>query len=58
VVFVVGLGRSIYVRNLWLQDEDCVLQSLSIPDSKLRSDLYNLINALGGNQCLQSIDIR
>lgn len=40
-----------------IQDEDCVLQSLSIPDSKLRSDLYNLINALGGNQCLQSIDI-
>ncbi|KDR15295.1 F-actin-uncapping protein LRRC16A isoform X2 [Zootermopsis nevadensis] len=40
-----------------IQDEDCVLQSLSIPDSKLKSDLYNLINALGSNQCLQSIDI-
>lgn len=41
-----------------LQEEDCVLQSLSIPDSKLKADLYNLINALGGNQCLQSVDIR
>ncbi|XP_069691795.1 F-actin-uncapping protein LRRC16A isoform X3 [Periplaneta americana] len=40
-----------------IQEEDCVLQSLSIPDSKLKSDLYNLINALGSNQCLQSIDI-
>jgi hypothetical protein len=40
------------------QEEDCVLQSLSIPDSKLKADLYNLINALGGNQCLQSVDIR
>ncbi|XP_023724032.1 F-actin-uncapping protein LRRC16A isoform X2 [Cryptotermes secundus] len=40
-----------------IQEEDCVLQSLSIPDSKLKADLYNLINALGGNQCLQSVDI-
>lgn len=40
-----------------IQEEDCVLQTLAIPDSKLKSDLYNLINALGSNQCLQSIDI-
>ncbi|XP_049862710.1 F-actin-uncapping protein LRRC16A isoform X2 [Schistocerca gregaria] len=40
-----------------IQEEDCVLQSLCIPDSKLKSDLYNLINALGSNQCLQMIDI-
>lgn len=41
-----------------LQEEDCVLQTLNISDSKLKSDLFNLINALGSNQCLQSIDIR
>ncbi|CAH0381742.1 unnamed protein product [Bemisia tabaci] len=40
-----------------IQEESCVLQTLSIPDSKLKSDLYTLINALGSNQCLQSIDI-
>lgn len=40
-----------------LQDEDCVLQSLSLADSKLKGELYNVINALGSNQCLQSIDI-
>ncbi|XP_039285032.1 F-actin-uncapping protein LRRC16A isoform X2 [Nilaparvata lugens] len=40
-----------------IQEEDCVLQTLAIPDSRLKSDLHNLINALGGNQCLQSIDI-
>lgn len=41
-----------------LQEEDCVLQTLNISDSKLKSDLFNLINALGSNHCLQSIDIR
>ncbi|XP_063216006.1 F-actin-uncapping protein LRRC16A isoform X3 [Bacillus rossius redtenbacheri] len=40
-----------------IQEEDCVLQTLAIPDSRLKSDLYNLINALGSNQCLQTIDI-
>lgn len=40
-----------------IQEEDCVLESLYIPDSKLKGDLYNLINALGSNQCLQTIDI-
>lgn len=40
-----------------IQEDDCVLQSLAIPDSKLKGDLYNLINALGSNQCLQTIDI-
>lgn len=41
-----------------IQEEDCVLQTLSIPDCKLKSDLYSLINALGGNQCLVTLDIR
>ncbi|XP_065226463.1 F-actin-uncapping protein LRRC16A isoform X2 [Planococcus citri] len=40
-----------------IQEEDCVLQTLSIPDCKLKSDLYSLINALGGNQCLATLDI-
>lgn len=40
-----------------IQEEDCVLQSLLIPDSKLKSDLYNLLNALGSNKCIQTLDI-
>lgn len=41
-----------------VHDEDCVLQSLMLPDSKLKTDIYNTINALGHNSCLQTIDIR
>lgn len=41
-----------------IQEEDCVLETLNIPDSKLKTDLYNLMNALGSNHCLQTIDIR
>lgn len=40
-----------------IQDEDCVLQSLIIPDSRLKSDLHNFLNALGDNKCLETIDI-
>ncbi|KAK6644485.1 hypothetical protein RUM43_000752 [Polyplax serrata] len=40
-----------------IQEEDCVLQSLMLPDCRLKADLHNLINALGNNQCLQTIDI-
>ncbi|XP_023318297.1 F-actin-uncapping protein LRRC16A isoform X2 [Trichogramma pretiosum] len=40
-----------------LQEEDCVLQALHLPDSRLKGDLYNLINALGSNTCLRSLDI-
>lgn len=40
-----------------MQEEDCVLQSLLIPDSKLKGDLYNLLNALGSNKCIQTLDI-
>ncbi|ODN04727.1 Leucine-rich repeat-containing protein 16A [Orchesella cincta] len=38
-------------------EEDCVLQTLSLADSKLKGELYSVINALGSNQCLQNIDI-
>jgi len=41
-----------------IQEDDCILQSLSLADSKLKADVASLINALGSNQCLQSIDIR
>ena len=41
-----------------IQEDDCVLETLNIPDSKLKTDLYNLMNALGSNHCLQAIDIR
>lgn len=40
-----------------IQEDDCVLQSLYLPDSRLKSDLYSLINALGSNACLHSLDI-
>lgn len=41
-----------------VHEEDCVLQSLMLPDSRLKTDIYNLINALGSNSCLQTLDIR
>ncbi|XP_072744618.1 F-actin-uncapping protein LRRC16A isoform X4 [Anoplolepis gracilipes] len=40
-----------------LQEDDCVLQALHLPDSRLKGDLYNLINALGSNICLHTLDI-
>lgn len=40
-----------------IQDEDCLLQSLHIPDSRLKADLHNFLNALGDNKCLETIDI-
>lgn len=40
-----------------LQEDDCVLQALHLPDSRLKGDLYNLINALGSNTCLHTLDI-
>ncbi|CAG0915160.1 unnamed protein product [Notodromas monacha] len=40
-----------------IQDDDCVLESLSVADSKLKSDISRLINALGGNHCLCEIDL-
>lgn len=40
-----------------VQEDDCVLQALHLPDSRLKGDLYNLINALGSNTCLHTLDI-
>lgn len=40
-----------------IQDDDCLLQSLIIPDCRLRSDLFNLLNALGDNKSLELLDI-
>lgn len=40
-----------------IQDDECLLQSLMIPDCRLRSDLFNLLNALGDNKSLESLDI-
>ncbi|KAG8193941.1 hypothetical protein JTE90_011491 [Oedothorax gibbosus] len=40
-----------------IQEEDTVLETLSLADSKLRGDACVVINALGSNQCLTSIDI-
>lgn len=40
-----------------IQDDECILQSLIIPDCRLRSDLFNLLNALGDNKSLELLDI-
>jgi len=40
-----------------IQDEETVLQKLNLSDCKLRSEVNNVINALGSNQSLQHLDI-
>merc|ERR1719309_1369871 len=40
-----------------VQDEETVLQKLNLSDCKLKTDINNVINALGSNQCLQVLDI-
>lgn len=40
-----------------IQEEDCPLQMLSLADCKLKSEIHPIINALGSNQCLNTLDI-
>ncbi|XP_046728887.1 capping protein, Arp2/3 and myosin-I linker protein 3-like isoform X3 [Silurus meridionalis] len=40
-----------------IQEEECVLQSLSLVDSRLRSRGTVLVNALGSNACLRKVDL-
>ncbi|XP_028329316.1 capping protein, Arp2/3 and myosin-I linker protein 3 isoform X2 [Gouania willdenowi] len=40
-----------------VQEEDCVLQSLSLADSRLRQRGTVLVNALGSNTCLRKVDL-
>ena len=40
-----------------IQDEETTVQKLNMSDCKLKSDINNVINALGSNQCLQHLDI-
>ncbi|KAG1660765.1 F-actin-uncapping protein LRRC16A [Nymphon striatum] len=40
-----------------IQEEDSVLEHLSLADSKLKSETCLVINALGSNQCLHTIDV-
>lgn len=40
-----------------VQDDECLLQSLIIPDCRLRTDMFNLLNALGDNKSLETLDI-
>ncbi|KRT82674.1 hypothetical protein AMK59_4297, partial [Oryctes borbonicus] len=40
-----------------IQDDECLLQTLLVPDCKLKSDVHNFLNALGDNKCLETIDI-
>lgn len=40
------------------QEDDCVLEALSLVDCKLKSELYSLINAVGSNQSLQNLDLK
>lgn len=43
---------------LYEQEEDCVIEALSLVDCKLKSELYSLINAVGSNQSLQHLDLK
>ena len=36
-----------------IQEEESSLQKLNLSDCKLKTDINNVINALGSNQCLQ-----
>ncbi|KAL1518277.1 hypothetical protein ABEB36_001921 [Hypothenemus hampei] len=40
-----------------VQDDECILHTLIIPDCRLRGDLFNLLNALGDNKSLEILDI-
>lgn len=40
-----------------IQDDESVIEHLSLADSKLKTDIYAVINALGSNQSLVSVDI-
>eukprot|EP00090_Calanus_glacialis_P000689 TRINITY_DN10463_c0_g1_i2.p1 TRINITY_DN10463_c0_g1~~TRINITY_DN10463_c0_g1_i2.p1 ORF type:complete len:1522 (-),score=274.97 TRINITY_DN10463_c0_g1_i2:738-5303(-) len=40
-----------------IQEEETSLQKLNLSDCKLKTDINNVINALGSNQCLQVLDI-
>ncbi|XP_054611393.1 capping protein, Arp2/3 and myosin-I linker protein 3 isoform X12 [Dunckerocampus dactyliophorus] len=40
-----------------VQEEECVLQSLSLADSRLRQRGTVLVNALGSNACLRKVDL-
>ncbi len=43
-----------YIYDTYVtQDEETSLQKLNLSDCKLKTDLNNVINALGSNQCLQ-----
>ena len=49
--------------GLWLicvlvQEEESSLQKLNLSDCKLKTDINNVINALGSNQCLQVMMMR
>uniref|UniRef100_A0A667ZVQ0 Capping protein regulator and myosin 1 linker 3 n=1 Tax=Myripristis murdjan TaxID=586833 RepID=A0A667ZVQ0_9TELE len=62
------LGKNFNIKNRVLdevlqklvqliQEEECVLQSLSLSDSRLRSRGTVLVNALGSNTCLRKVDL-
>lgn len=40
-----------------IQEEESSLTKLNLSDCKLKTDINNVINALGSNQCLQVLDI-
>ncbi|CAB0004660.1 unnamed protein product [Nesidiocoris tenuis] len=40
-----------------MQEDDCVLERLHLPDCRLKNEVHPIINALGSNQCLTTIDI-
>ena len=49
---------SVLMLISFFQEEDCVIESLSLVDCKLKSELYSIINAVGSNLSLQHLDLK
>ena len=43
----------VWLISVLIQEEESSLQKLNLSDCKLKTDINNVINALGSNQCLQ-----
>ena len=50
-----SFARILITDSFPFQEEESSLQKLNLSDCKLKTDINNVINALGSNQCLQVI---
>ncbi|KAF2345110.1 hypothetical protein FHG87_024133, partial [Trinorchestia longiramus] len=51
------VGQVVESLVFLLQEDDCSLEVLSINDSRFKSEIHNLLNALAGNTSLRTLDI-